>query len=87
MLARPRRFARSRHPPPNGSRARHELEVLGAALVAGLTGWFAAAMFASVAYYWTFYIVLGLAVTYREITLRDAKGIRDAGYRPEAEAA
>jgi probable O-glycosylation ligase (exosortase A-associated) len=78
---------RSRHPPPNGSRARHELEVLGAALVAGLAGWFAAAMFASVAYYWTFYIVLGLAVTYREITLRDAKGIRDAGYLPEAEAA
>jgi hypothetical protein len=40
-------------------------------MVASLTGWFAAAMFASVAYYWTFYLVLGLAVTLREITLAE----------------
>ena len=30
-----------------------------------------AAMFASVAYYWTLYLVLGLAITLRNITLRE----------------
>jgi hypothetical protein len=28
-------------------------------------------MFASVAYYWTLYLVLGLAITLRDITLRE----------------
>jgi O-antigen ligase len=79
---------RTRHPPPNGSGARQELELFGAALVAGLTGWVAAAMFASVAYYWTFYLVLGLAVTYCDITLQDANGVSDATREPVgAEAA
>jgi hypothetical protein len=31
-------------------------------------------MFASVAYYWTLYLVLGLAITLRDITLREAGG-------------
>lgn len=74
---------RMRRPPSNGPGARDELEVFGAALAAGLTGWVAAAMFASVAYYWTFYIVLGLAVTFYDIALREAKGVGSV----EAEAA
>jgi O-antigen ligase len=79
---------RTRHPPPNGAAARRELDLFGAALVAGLTGWVAAAMFASVAYYWTFYLVLALAVTYCDITLRDASGVSDATRQPAgAEAA
>ena len=41
------------------------------AVLASLTGWVVAAMFASVAYYWTLYLVLGLAVTLRDITFRE----------------
>ena len=79
---------RTLRPPPNGSNARRELELFGAALVAGLTGWVAAAMFASVAYYWTFYLVLGLAVTFCDIAVRDATGVLDAAHEHlEAEAA
>jgi len=40
-------------------------------VLASLTGWLVAAMFASVAYYWTLYLVLGLAITLRDITLRE----------------
>ena len=36
-----------------------------AALLASLTGWLIAGMFASVAYYWTLYLVLSLAITLR----------------------
>jgi putative inorganic carbon (HCO3(-)) transporter len=38
------------------------------AMTAGLVGWFVAAMFASVAYSWTFYYLLALIVAAREIT-------------------
>jgi O-antigen ligase len=48
------------------------LKLYAAAMTASLTGWLVAAMFASVAYYWTFYIVLGLAVAVREIAVRHA---------------
>jgi hypothetical protein len=47
------------------------LELYSAAVLASLTGWVVAAMFASVAYYWTLYLVLGLAITLRDITLRE----------------
>jgi putative inorganic carbon (hco3(-)) transporter len=51
-------------------RARREpLELYPAGLAASLIGWFVAAMFASVAYYWTFYLVLGLAAALRDIAL------------------
>jgi O-antigen ligase len=43
------------------------LHTHGAALVAGLTGWLVCAMFASVAFNWTFYYLLGLAVTARDV--------------------
>jgi O-antigen ligase len=38
------------------------------AAMAGLIGWFSCAMFASVAYTWTFYYLLGLIVSAREIS-------------------
>jgi O-antigen ligase len=56
-------------------RARHEpLELYSAALIASLTGWLVAAMFASVAYYWTLYLVLALAIALRDITNRELTG-------------
>jgi O-antigen ligase len=50
---------------------REPLELYAAAVLASLTGWVVAAMFASVAYYWTLYLVLGLAITLRDIALRE----------------
>ena len=46
------------------------LEAHSAAMIATLVGWFVCAMFASVAYNWTFYYLLALAATPREM-LRD----------------
>jgi hypothetical protein len=43
------------------------------AMTAGLAGWFASAMFASVAYNWTFYYLLALVVAARELA-RDRLG-------------
>ena len=64
--ARPPRRARS----PDTSRVRREpLELYAAALIASLTGWLVAAMFASVAYYWTLYLVLGLATALRNVSV------------------
>jgi putative inorganic carbon (hco3(-)) transporter len=65
-----RRMARP--PPPSDPGSRRDLELFGAALVASLAGWLTAAMFASVAYYWTFYLILGLATSFGEISLRHA---------------
>jgi O-antigen ligase len=50
---------------------REPLELYAAAVIASLTGWLVAAMFASVAYYWTLYLVLGLAITLRDIARRE----------------
>jgi O-antigen ligase len=43
------------------------LELHSVAMMASLAGWFVCAIFASVAYHWTLYYVLGLAVTPRDI--------------------
>jgi O-antigen ligase len=72
--ARPRRRIQA----PDQSRLRQPLELYAAALVASFTGWVVAAMFASVAYYWTLYLVLGLAVTLRDITLDEVGGAAPA---------
>lgn len=72
-LARARLRRRSREPSERRV-ARESLELYAAAVLASLTGWVVAAMFASVAYYWTLYLVLGLAITLRDITLREAGG-------------
>ncbi len=44
------------------------LHLHAAALVASLAGWFVCAFFASVAYNWTFYYLLGLCIATRELT-------------------
>ena len=51
------------------------------AMTAGLAGWFACAMFASVAYSWTFYYLLALTVAARELT-RDRLSLASAPPRP-----
>jgi putative inorganic carbon (HCO3(-)) transporter len=43
------------------------LRTHAAAVIAGLAGWFVCAMFASVAFNWTFYYLLALAIAPREI--------------------
>jgi O-antigen ligase len=64
-------------------RERYFLQTHASATVAAAVGWFVCAMFASVAFNWTFYYVLGLAVAAREIvrlrslaTARAARGSR-----------
>jgi O-antigen ligase len=65
----------------------HErLTLYAAGFTASLAGWFVAAMFASVAYYWTLYLVVGLAIALRDIVKNDAPGAevvtrRGAGVR------
>jgi O-antigen ligase len=54
------------------------LQTTGAALVAGLAGWFVCAMFASVAFNWTFYYLLGLPVTTRHIVRTRARAYAKA---------
>ena len=49
-------------------RERRSLHAHAVAMTAGLIGWFACAMFASVAYSWTFYYLLALIVAARELT-------------------
>jgi O-antigen ligase len=66
---------------------REPLELYAAAVLASLTGWLIAAMFASVAYYWTLYLVLGLAITLREIALREVAGTGKVPRTVQAEAA
>ena len=63
------RVSKARRPPASGE-SRRTLELFAAALVASLVGWLVASMFASVAYYWTLYLVLGLAISLRNITQR-----------------
>jgi putative inorganic carbon (HCO3(-)) transporter len=46
---------------------RRFLDTHGAAMLAGLAGWFVCAQFASVAYNWTFYYLLGLIVCSRDV--------------------
>lgn len=45
------------------------LDVHSAAMTASIAGWFVAALFASVAYHWTFYYLLALTMAPREILM------------------
>ena len=45
------------------------LDALGAAMTAAVAGWFISALFASVAYNWTFYYILAISIAPREILL------------------
>ena len=47
---------------------RRSLYAYTAAMTAGLIGWFTCALFASVAFNWTFYYLLALIVAARELT-------------------
>ncbi|HEX5473888.1 MAG TPA: O-antigen ligase family protein [Vicinamibacterales bacterium] len=65
-----RRARGSRRRPPAGDLTREELSLLdahSAAMAASIAGWIVCALFASVAYNWTFYYVLALAATSRDI--------------------
>lgn len=46
---------------------RESLYAYATALTAGLAGWFVCALFASVAYSWTFYYLLALLVATRDL--------------------
>ena len=68
LLSKPRK---SSAPDPLGlmmaDEDRRSLYAYTAALTAGLLGWFVCALFASVAYSWTFYYLLALIVATREL--------------------
>ena len=51
------------------------LALNAAMLLAALTGWFVSAMFASVAYYWTLYLLLGLIGSIRDVSERLAVSV------------
>ena len=77
--------------PPRGPRlspAEYDfLDAHSAAMAAALAGWFVCALFASVAYNWTFYYLLALAAAPRDILLArlvEARAPRRA--RAEAQA-
>jgi O-antigen ligase len=73
------RYKRNSQLPPELLARRERLHLYASAVLASLTGWVVAAMFASVAYYWTLYLVLGLAITLRNITLREVGEFRESG--------
>jgi O-antigen ligase len=67
---------------------RQFLQTHGAAMVACMTAWFVGAMFASVAFNWTFYYLLGLAVTAEAVIRARSKAYAKAkGLAREAAAA
>jgi O-antigen ligase len=56
----------------DAARARRDwFDLYATGIATSLTGWFVAAMFASVAYYWTLYVVLALAGSLRDVTRRE----------------
>jgi len=55
-----------------------------AALAAAVAGWFLSALFASVAYHWTFYYLLALAIAPREIIADRLAGVAGAARRRKA---
>jgi putative inorganic carbon (HCO3(-)) transporter len=66
---------------------RERIELYASAMAASLAGWLMAAMFASVAYFWTFYIVLGIATSLRDIArqeLQESSSTAGRSYRARA---
>jgi O-antigen ligase len=74
--ARSRPGARRRDPPLDDTS--ENLLATGAAVTASLAGWFAAAMFASVALNWTFYFVLAIAAATRYAAIAHAARVKAA---------
>ncbi len=82
MSRRPR--SRGAAHPPLDDAAFAWLEVNAAAMVAAMTGWFISALFASVAYYWTFYLLLGLAVAVRDVSASATAPFQTASSRTKS---
>ena len=57
-----------------------------AALTAAVAGWFLSALFASVAYHWTFYYLLALAIAPREILLSRLAAVKAGSRQRSAQA-
>jgi putative inorganic carbon (hco3(-)) transporter len=86
---RPKRKGPQPTEPEDGLDA-HErlfLQTHGAAMLACLAGWFVCAMFASVAFNWTFYYLLGLSVTARDVVRARARAYARAKELAREEAA
>jgi O-antigen ligase len=67
---KPKRRGKHATEEPEDGLETHErvfLETHASAMVAGMAGWFVCAQFASVAFNWTFYYLLGLSVCAREV--------------------
>jgi hypothetical protein len=80
-MLRPRRRRREEADcePPEDSLTDDErriLEINARAMLAGLVGWTICSLFASVAFNWTFYYVLALAVAGREIAAAGRPAMR-----------
>jgi O-antigen ligase len=60
---------------------RHYLQTHGTAMLACMVGWFVCALFASVAFNWTFYYVLALAVAGRDVVRTRERAFRKARAR------
>jgi O-antigen ligase len=70
--------------PPLSRNEHAALSMQAAAVSASLVGWLACALFASVAYHWTFYYVLALAAAPREYLLARAAAAQGRGRRRTA---
>ncbi|HWQ00239.1 MAG TPA: O-antigen ligase family protein, partial [Vicinamibacterales bacterium] len=62
---------RARSPAGRATPGADWLRLFGVALVASLVGWLVAAMFASVAYYWTFYYLLAASAAMADLARRE----------------
>jgi len=92
------RLLRAATRPPRGARespvveplSPHEHQMLttfAAALLAAVTGWFVCALFASVAYHWTFYYLLALAAAPRDYLQARMAGARSVRRAPASRPA
>jgi O-antigen ligase len=87
-IYRPRSKKRPQPEPEDGLDAhdRMFLQTHAAAMIASIVGWAVCAMFASVAFHWTLYYLLGLTVTARDIVRNRARAYAKAKALAEEEA-
>lgn len=84
---RRRRAAADDPPPVVGDDERTMLEVNAKGMLAAMAGWTVCAFFASVAFNWTFYYVLALAVAGRDVTMARRREALEAADAAEPSAA
>lgn len=78
-LLQPPGSARSQPDPLGGVMSAHDRRMMEAhtvAMTAGFVGWFVCSLFASVAYNWTFYYLLALIVSSREMVMARHRAVR-----------